>query len=104
MNGGYAGQILLIDLFSGSSEKRSLDPRNCHQFIGGFGLNNQLFADLAFAGKDPFSPDNPVVIGAGPLIGTMAPGASRIMATTKYPMTGAVASASGSMTFGAQMK
>ena len=104
MNGGYAGQILLIDLFSGSSEKRSLDPKNCRHFIGGFGLNNQLFADLAFAGKDPFSPDNPIIIGAGPLIGTMSPGASRIMATTKYPMTGAVASASGSMTLGAQMK
>jgi aldehyde:ferredoxin oxidoreductase len=104
MNGGYAGQILLADLSSGSSEKRPLEPKSCQHFIGGFGLNNQLFSDLAPAGKDPFSPDNPIVIGAGPLIGTMAPGASRIMATTKYPMTGAVASASGSMTFGSQMK
>jgi aldehyde:ferredoxin oxidoreductase len=104
MNGGYAGQILLTDLSSGSSEKRPLEPKSCQHFIGGFGLNNQLFNDLASAGKDPFSPDNPIVIGAGPLIGTMAPGAARIMATTKFPMSGAVASASGSMTFGAQMK
>ncbi len=104
MNGGYAGQILLIDLSSESLEKQSLDPASCRGFIGGFGLNNQLFARLAVAGNDPFSPDNPILIGAGPLVGTLAPGTSRTMITTKYPLTGAVASASGSMTFGSQMK
>jgi aldehyde:ferredoxin oxidoreductase len=104
MNGGYAGEILLIDLFSASVEKQPLDPTDCRRFIGGFGLNNRLFADWAVAGNDPFSPNNPILIGAGPLVGTIAPGTSRIMATTKYPLTGAVASASGSMTFGAQMK
>ncbi len=104
MSGGYAGQILLIDLSSKSVEKRPLDATNCRRFIGGFGLNNDLFANWAAAGNDPFSPDNPILIGAGPLIGTIAPGTSRIMATTKFPLSGAIASASGSMTFGAQMK
>lgn len=104
MNGGYAGQILLIDLLSESVEKQPLDAINCHRFIGGFGLNNELFAESAVARNDPLSPENPILIGAGPLIGTIAPGTSRIMATTKYPLTGAIASASGSMTFGAQMK
>jgi len=55
-------------------------------------------------GAAALSPENPVIIGAGPLIGTLAPGASRVVCTTKFPLTSAVGTASGSMNFASQLK
>jgi len=39
-------------------------------FIGGCGIGLRLLADLLKPGIDPLSPENPVIIGAGPLVGT----------------------------------
>ena len=45
-----------------------------------------------------------MILGAGPFVGTPVPGASRVMATSRVPLTGSVASASGGMGLGANMK
>ncbi len=101
---GYAGRILFVDLATGTSRVEPLDAKSCEESLGGFGLNLRLYESLAPAGADPLGPDNPLILGAGPLVGTMAPGASRVMATARLPLTGAVATASGAMGLGAQLK
>ncbi len=102
--GGYTGRLLRVDL--GTREVVAEDCRlSCsREYLGGFGSNNRLCMELCRPGTDPLSPENPVVLGAGPLVGTAVPGASRVMANARLPLTGAVASASGSMALGANLK
>ncbi|MDY6880213.1 MAG: aldehyde ferredoxin oxidoreductase N-terminal domain-containing protein [Desulfatiglans sp.] len=101
---GYAGRVLYVDLSSGKVNVEPLDMDMAKEFLGGFGVNNRLAYDNIEPGEDTLSPKNPVILGAGPLVGTMAPGAVRIMGATKFPLTGAVAWGAGSMSFGTQLK
>jgi aldehyde:ferredoxin oxidoreductase len=104
MKAGYTGRIMVVDLTSGTSSTDDYPEEFAADYLGGFGVNNRLFSEFSRPGTDPLSPGNPVVLGAGPLVGTLVPGASRVMANSRLPLTGAVASASGSMGFGAHMK
>jgi aldehyde:ferredoxin oxidoreductase len=102
--GGYSGGLLVIDL---GKERVSADrypAEAAERYIGGFGVNNSLFTQFFRPGTEPFSPDNPIVLGVGPLVGTAVFGASRVIANSCLPLTGAVAAASGSMGMGANMK
>ncbi|MEX2705454.1 MAG: aldehyde ferredoxin oxidoreductase family protein [Candidatus Freyrarchaeum guaymaensis] len=101
---GYAGRILRVNLTDREWKAEPLDMSVAKKFIGGFGVNNWLAYNLIEPDVDPLSPENPIIVGAGPLVGTMAPSTSRVMVTTKLPINGAVASGSGSMGFAANMK
>ena len=101
---GYAGSIIRVDLTTGEIRKEPLDTTVGRDFIGGIGINNKIAYDIMKPGVDPLAEDNPVIIGAGPLIGTLTPGACRVVATTKFPLTGAVSTACGSMSFGPELK
>jgi len=101
---GYAGQNIHLDLSTGEIRKESLDPDLTKNFIGGFGINTKLAYDFIKPGIDPLSPENFIIIGTGALGGTMAPGSSRLAATTKFSETGAVASGNGSLNFASQLK
>lgn len=108
---GYAGTILYIDLTSGEIKKEPLDMALAEKFLGGWGINYRLIWDLLKPGTDPLSPENPIVIGAGPLVGTLAPTACKIAATTKFALPATedgrhyVASATGgSARFGVMLK
>ena len=101
---GYAGKTLFVDLSSGKINERPLERTDAESYIGGLGFNNKLAYDLMTPGTDAFTPDNPIILGAGPLIGTMVPGASRIVGVSKFPLSGAVSAGSGSMTFGFNLK
>jgi aldehyde:ferredoxin oxidoreductase len=104
VEGGYTGSILVVDLSAERFSVERLPDSATEDYLGGFGANNRLFAEFSRPGTDPLSPDNPVVLGAGPLVGTSVPGAARVMANARLPLTGAVASASGSMGLGVNMK
>lgn len=109
---GYAGHVLRVDLTSGRARKEPLDPVFAKRFVGGAGLNYALARDLFRPGCDPFSPDNPIVIGAGPLVGTGLPGGAKVAGTTKFALPAdedgkryVVASGiSGSRRFGLELK
>lgn len=83
---GYAGSILRVDLTEEKIRNELLTQELIEKFIGGWGINNKLFYDLQKPNIDPFSPQNPIIIGAGPLVGTIVPGASKIVGTTKSPI------------------
>ena len=82
---GYAGNILYIDLTSGQSRIEPLDMSMAKKFIGGCGIGERLLCDILRPDTDPLSPDNPIIISAGPLIGTGVPGAAKIEMLTKSP-------------------
>jgi aldehyde:ferredoxin oxidoreductase len=109
---GYAGQILHVDLTSGDIRKESLDTDFDHKFLGSWGINYRLAYDLLKPGTEPLSPGNLIILGVGPLIGTLVPGAGKVAATTKLPTVASkherkyvVATAvGGSQRFGAMIK
>ncbi len=100
---GYAGNILTVDLGSGASSTEPLDMDAAGKYIGGFGLSNYLGYENIPAGVDALSADNLVIVGAGALCGTAAPGASKTMATTKL-VTGTVGTCFGGGGFGPVLK
>lgn len=103
--GGFAGTILHVDLTRRRIHREPLDARLARDFIGGLGLCFRLALDAIKPGTDPFSPDNPIILGAGPLVGTDVPSSSRVYGVTKFPATGAVGwCGAGGMTFGCRLK
>jgi len=80
---GYTGKILYVDLTSGQSRTEPLDMAMAQKFIGGCGIGERLLCDILKPGTDPLSPDNTIIISAGPLIGTGVPGAAKIQMLTK---------------------
>jgi aldehyde:ferredoxin oxidoreductase len=104
VEGGYSGKLMIIDLEGEKATLETYPEEFARDYLGGFGVNNRLFSEYSRPGTDPLSPDNPVILGAGPLVGTVVPGASRVMANARLPLTGAVASASGSMGLGCNMR
>jgi len=101
---GFAGEILYIDLSSGEIRKEPLNLELAAKFIGGWGLNCKLAYDLIVPGVDPLSPSNPIIFGGGLLVGTNAPGASKLFVTAKIPLNGTVSTAASGGGLGHMLK
>ena len=104
MAAGYMGRVLFVDLDMQEIETRELDTDVAKNFIGGMGLNAWLMKQSYMPGTDPLAPDNPIILGAGPLVGTGAPGAAKIVATTRFPLNGTISESVGSMRFARNLK
>lgn len=81
---GYGGNILYVDLTAGQVRTEPLDIALAKKFIGGCGIGLKLLYDLLPRGTDPHSPQNPVIISAGPLVGTAVPASNKIQMITKF--------------------
>ena len=101
---GYANSILYVNLTTGAVQRESLNPELIETYLGGYGINNKLIYDLMPGGIDPLSPENLIIIGAGPFAGTLVPGASKLLVTTKFPINGAFATAAGGGSFALMLK
>jgi aldehyde:ferredoxin oxidoreductase len=87
---GYAGSVLYVNLSTGVITEEPLDPELVRRYVGGFGFTNKLAYDLIEPKVDPLSAENVVIIGSGALSGTLAPGSTKVMATTKLPINNAI--------------
>ena len=85
---GYMGEILNVDLTSGTIEEKTLDEQLCRDYIGGYGLGAKLLYDQMPAHADPLGPDNILGFLTGPLTGTPALIGSRFVVFAKSPKTG----------------
>lgn len=83
--GGYAGKIAFVDLTRREVRQETLDLEQAKRFIGGAGLTYSLIKDIFTGTGDPLGPDNPIIIGAGPLVGTPTPSAAKFQVTTQFP-------------------
>ncbi|GAW91468.1 aldehyde ferredoxin oxidoreductase family protein [Calderihabitans maritimus] len=85
MRGGYAGSIMYVDLTNRTVTRERLPEDYVHRFIGGAGINSRLLWDLVDPRVDAFSPDNALIFGTGPFVGTIIPGSSKSNVTAKSP-------------------
>ncbi len=86
---GTHGKILWIDLSTKETEVKKLPNDIYEKYLGGLGLASRLLFDIAKPTIDPFSPENPLIIIPGLLIGTGLPTASKTTVTFKSPETNA---------------
>jgi len=101
---GYMGKVLHVDLTSGEFEIQKLDLDAARDYLGGLGLNAWLMQKTYVTGTAPLSPHNPIILGAGPLVGTGTPGAAKTVATTRFPLNGTISESVGSMRFALNLK
>ena len=101
--GGFAGNVLDINLSKENFEIIPLEPDLIPKYLGGFGINQILALDLIKPHANPFDEKTPIILGVGACVGTVAPGSSKIFVTTKSPMYRTVQTAAGS-SFGYLLK
>jgi aldehyde:ferredoxin oxidoreductase len=97
-------RVLYVNLSDGSSRVEPIDPSLPRDLIGGYGINNKLAYDLMRPGTDPLSPENLIIIGAGPFAGTLVPGSAKVVITTRFPINGAFATAAAGGSFALMLK
>ena len=100
---GYAGKILRVDLTCGRLTFEST-AKYADRFVGGRGINAWILFNELDVTVRPLDPENMVLFGVGPLVGTLSPFGSRISIDTKNAFTGGVGSANCGGHFGAEMK
>ena len=104
--GGYAGQILYIDLTSGDIRKKPLNTDFARDNIGGLGFITRMYIDLIKRGPvpEPLSPENPFILMTGPLTGVKLNGLARWAVGTRSPLTGFWGDSNTGGFFGAYLK
>lgn len=103
---GWAGRMLLVDL---SRQKVVVKDfyewrQLAYSYIGGRGINSRLIYDLVDPKIDPLSPENVLIFGVGPLVGTMAPACSRFTVSAKSPLTYTLGDTNAGGHFAAELK
>lgn len=83
--GGYAGSILYVDLTDRTVTRKPLSKSMILGFVGGAGINARLAYELIKPGQDPLSPQNILIFGAGPFVGTVIPGAGKCNIAGGHP-------------------
>ena len=101
---GWRGKVLRVDLTQGKVAEETLDREMARAFIGGRGFGIHTLLKELDPRCDPFSPQNLLVMAAGPLTGTKAPTGARYMVMTKSPLTGAVTCSNSGGQFPAELK
>ncbi|MHA1277827.1 MAG: aldehyde ferredoxin oxidoreductase N-terminal domain-containing protein [Candidatus Helarchaeota archaeon] len=83
---GFSGKIAYINLTSQEIKIFSIPKSYIPKFLGGYGINNRLFWDYQRPKTDPLAAENTMVLGAGPLVGTIFPGTGKVIGTTLSPI------------------
>ena len=103
---GYVGRVLIVDLSSepASVEVVPLEEGLARDYIGGRGMNMRRLWEMVPPDMPPESSDNPVILGVGPLTGTLFPGASRFNVSGLSPHTSVLGDSNAGGFFGAELK
>ena len=101
---GWAGAVLNVDLTKGKVEKEELDPAFASKYLGASGFNSARLFDLVKAEADALSPENVLMVGVGPLSGTLAPGCARTTVTAKSPLTDIFGDSNAGGAFSSELK
>lgn len=101
---GYGGHILRVDLTSGQILREKSDPDYMLNVIGGRGLNSTRLYDELQRDIDPLAPENLLLIGVGPLTGTLVAASAFMTISGKSPMTGILGDSAAGGHFGAEIK
>jgi aldehyde:ferredoxin oxidoreductase len=95
-------KIAFVNLSDASYEIKSIPLDWRRKFLGGRGINMHLLSKPYSSTLDPFSPDNPLIFGAGLLAGILGFG-SRMNITSRSPESGHLGDSNMGGEFGAEM-
>ncbi len=101
---GYIGKMLAIDLNSRTNCIEETAAGDCRDYLGGLGLNLKLLLEQIDPSIDALNEKNILVFGAGPLVGTYAPTASRSEVSAKSPLTGLLGTSNSGYLWGSELK
>jgi aldehyde:ferredoxin oxidoreductase len=102
--GGYAGQVLEVDLTDRKVRKVGLRKDLASAYIGGRGFTSRLLYEELNPDIDPFSPENPLIFATGPLTGTLAPSSCRYLTAARSPLTHVLGDSNSGGHFGPELK
>jgi len=98
------GKLLRINLTTGKVATETVDPAIARKFIGGRGLGSYYLHREVNPKVDALSPDNKLILAAGPLTGSTMPASGRYMVVTRSPLTGTIASSNAGGFWGPELK
>jgi len=101
---GYGGHILRVDLSRGSTVRERSDPAYLRKTIGGRGLNSWRLHDELPRDVDPLSPENMLLIGVGPLTGSLLSSSAYMTISGRSPLTGILGDSAAGGFFGPELK
>jgi aldehyde:ferredoxin oxidoreductase len=104
MSKAFVGQILRVNLTSGTISTDELNPQWARETLGGAGLATRYLFELTPRGVDPLGPENVLIFMAGALTGTPSASASRYSVVSKSPQTGLWGQANSGGFFGPALK
>lgn len=84
----YAGLTLRVNLSNGAVRTEPTLPY-AREWLGSTGIAIKILYDELRSWVTPYDPANKIVFGTGALVGTPAPGACKMSASTLGPRTGA---------------
>jgi aldehyde:ferredoxin oxidoreductase len=85
---GWTGKILRVDLTRKKAVAQEFDANFAQTWLGGRGFAVKLLWDELKPGTDAFSPENKLILAAGPLTGASLPSSSKLVVAAKSPLTG----------------
>jgi aldehyde:ferredoxin oxidoreductase len=88
MTGGYKGKILRVDLGDESFRVERLPSEWIRGYIGGDGFGARILYEEVGPETDPLGSANKLIIGTGPITGTLWPMSGRTVFISKAPLTG----------------
>jgi len=87
---GYIGNILRVNLTTGTITKEKISEELCRRYLGGSGFVSYYLWKELEGGIDPLGPENKLVIATGPVTGTPIMGSGRHSLGAKSPLTGGI--------------
>jgi aldehyde:ferredoxin oxidoreductase len=100
---GFSGKVLRVNLSNGEI---TTEPTEAYvtEWLGATGIAIKVLYDELKSWVTPYDPFNRVIFGAGPLIGTTAPGANKLNISTLGPEMGGWASSCADSYLGGELK
>jgi aldehyde:ferredoxin oxidoreductase len=81
------GCLVNVDLSTGKTSIESVRDDTFRRFLGGNGLAIKILVEKMAAGQHPFSSENVLFFGTGPLTATVVPASDRMILAAKSPQT-----------------
>ncbi|MDH4197792.1 MAG: aldehyde:ferredoxin oxidoreductase, partial [Candidatus Aminicenantes bacterium] len=99
-----AGRLLRVDLANRKFEVETIAPAWLKPVIGGRAANTKRLVEELDPGCDPLGPANPLILGVGPLTGSLLPASAYFTLTAKSPLTGILGDSAAGGQFAAEMR
>ncbi len=85
---GWTGRILRIDLTRRKAVSQQFDAGFAKTWLGGRGFATKILWDELKPSVGAFSPENRLILAAGPLTGASLPSSGKLVVAAKSPLTG----------------